>query len=193
MGTIKSKQLLEGRFIGFGEKEETKPKYLQLATKEGEKSIKLPKKLQNSVSGLLTPGDWLQVGVKQTINPKKGEVKLKAKYLLPSTPGKAVGVFKPTEKPNKKTKDCVMVCQKSSCCKRGAADVSRAISKALEEKGLAGEIAIKGTGCMNQCKKGPCVVFMPDKSRYIQVKSKQIPELVEKHFANKLESAKVSR
>jgi (2Fe-2S) ferredoxin len=39
---------------------------------------------------------------------------------------------------------------------------------------------------MKQCKTGPCVVFMPDKSRYTGVAPKEVSTLVEKHFAAKL-------
>ena len=85
-----------------------------------------------------------------------------------------------------KTKACVMVCQKSSCRKRGADQVCQAVTESLREHGLEEQVAIKGTGCMKQCKQGPCVVFMPDKSRYIQVEPQQIDRLVEKHFAAKL-------
>lgn len=85
-----------------------------------------------------------------------------------------------------------MVCQKSSCRKRGAADVSQAINATLDAKGLTDEIAIKGTGCMKQCKKGPCAVFMPDKERYVKMKPKQVPELIEKHFPAKLQPEAVS-
>jgi (2Fe-2S) ferredoxin len=85
-----------------------------------------------------------------------------------------------------KTKACVMVCQKSSCRKRGADAVCHAVTESLREHGLEEQVAIKGTGCMKQCKQGPCVVFMPDKSRYIKVEPQQIDRLVEKHFAAKL-------
>ncbi len=85
-----------------------------------------------------------------------------------------------------KSKACVMVCQKSSCRKRGADAVCQALTESLQEHGLEDQVAIKGTGCMKQCKQGPCVVFMPDKSRYIGVETGQIDKLVEKHFAAKL-------
>ena len=84
------------------------------------------------------------------------------------------------------TKTCVMVCQKSSCRKRGADQVCQAITESLRDRGLEEQIAIKPTGCMKQCKQGPCVVFMPDKSRYIGVSPNEINQLVEKHFAAKL-------
>lgn len=186
---VKTKRLFEGRFIGFVGKVDKKPKQMQIATKDGEQYLKLSKDLRKTARDLLTPGDWIQAQVIQTVNRKKGKVKLKAKTLTPAIPAQPPTVFKPVEKPKKKTKACVMVCQKSSCRKRGAADVSSAIAATLEDQGLKDEVAIKGTGCMKQCKKGPCVVFMPDKNRYVKVKPKQVPELIEKHFADKLQEA----
>lgn len=85
-----------------------------------------------------------------------------------------------------KAKACVMVCQKSSCRKRGADAVCQALTETLRDRGLEDQIAIKGTGCMKQCKQGPCVIFMPDKSRYTGIAPQEIPTLVEKHFPAKL-------
>lgn len=85
-----------------------------------------------------------------------------------------------------KGKACVMVCQKSSCRKRGADQVCQALTQSLHDHGLEEQVAIKGTGCMKQCKQGPCVVVMPDKSRYTGLAPQEIPKLVEKHFAAKL-------
>lgn len=85
-----------------------------------------------------------------------------------------------------KGKACVMVCQKSSCRKRGADQVCQALTESLHDHGLEDQVAIKGTGCMKQCKQGPCVVVMPDKSRYTGLTPQEIPKLVEKHFTAKL-------
>ncbi|HBY80813.1 MAG TPA: NADH:ubiquinone oxidoreductase, partial [Cyanobacteria bacterium UBA11148] len=85
-----------------------------------------------------------------------------------------------------KPKASVILCQKSSCRKRGAAEVHQAVIESLGDRGLGEQVAIKDTGCMKQCKYGPCMVFMPDKSRYTEVRAKDVPMLVEKHFASKL-------
>jgi (2Fe-2S) ferredoxin len=60
------------------------------------------------------------------------------------------------------------------------------VTASLRDRGLEDQVAIKGTGCMKQCKSGPCVVFMPDKSRYTGVAVKEVQILVEKHFTAKL-------
>jgi (2Fe-2S) ferredoxin len=103
---------------------------------------------------------------------------------LPITPSPTPPLYSKPAAPQ--TKACIMVCQKSSCRKRGADEVCQAITESLGDRGLEDQVAIKGTGCMKQCKQGPCVVFMPDKSRYTGIAPQEIPKLVDKHFAAKL-------
>ena len=183
-----SKFTLEGRFIGFVGDPEKRPKRLRLFAAEGEHYIKLSKDLRRSLPEILVPGDWIEISGKKTFKGKSGKLKLKAERVQQAAPGKSEGVFQPQVAPQK-TKDCIMVCQKSSCCKRGAKEVFQAVNDSLQKYGLQEQVAAKGTGCMKQCKKGPCVVFMPDKSRYINTEPKNIPMLIEKHFAAKLKPA----
>ncbi len=176
---------LEGRFVSFVGDVEEKPKRMRVATAEGERYIKLSKELRSSLREVLEPGAWLQIYGEQKLKYKTGELKLKAWQvrLRPSTEPQRV--FQPPITAPK-TKACVMVCQKSSCRKRGAGEVCKAVSDSLRDRGLEDRVAIKVTGCMKQCKSGPCVVVMPDKSRYTAVAPKQIPTLIEKHFTAKL-------
>ncbi|HBB33451.1 MAG TPA: NADH:ubiquinone oxidoreductase [Cyanobacteria bacterium UBA8803] len=175
---------LEGRLVRLVGKDEGKPKRLLVATAEGECCIKLSKYLRRPLAEVLRPGDWLEIAGEQKYKYKTGELKLKAfqvnlkarvkpeelEKLLPSA------VTAPV-------KSSVILCQKSSCRQRGAALVNRAMRESLRDRGLEDQVAIKETGCMKQCKQGPCMVFMPDKARYTQVEPKQVPMLVEKHFA----------
>lgn len=205
MGKLKLKTTvspfhLEGRFIGFVGDVEEKPKRLRVATPEGEKYIKLAKDLRKTIREVLQPGDWVRISGKQKYKPKSGKLKLKAKQVQPTAPHRQPNVFQPpavtpestppkaTTPKDKKTKDCILVCQKSSCRKRGAGEVCQAVAQSLSDRGLDDRVAIKGTGCMKECKKGPNVIFMPDKSHYTKVDPQDIPELVEKHFAEKLQS-----
>lgn len=180
-----SRFCLEGRFVGFVGNLEEKPKRLRIATAEGERYIKLSKELRGMLSEVLHPGDWVEVSGEQKRKDKTGELKLKAYQVRTTAPIRQDKVFQPPVAAPK-TKACIMVCQKSSCRKRGAGDVCRAVTETLRDRGLEGQVAIKGTGCMKECKKGPCVVFMPDKSRYLGVAPKEVSQLVEKHFAAKL-------
>ncbi|AFZ21113.1 (2Fe-2S) ferredoxin domain-containing protein [Allocoleopsis franciscana] len=205
---------LEGRFIGFVGDVEEKPKRIRVATAEGERYIKLSKELRYSMRGVLQPGDWVEIFGELKLKDKTGELKLKASRLKVTAPALKGLVKEDTEEPGAlatrgkkaqnsstnssqnlnhkpstpapKGKACVMVCQKSSCRKRGADKVCQALTESLHDHGLEDQVAIKGTGCMKQCKQGPCVVVMPDKSRYTGLAPQEIPKLVEKHFAAKL-------
>ncbi|MGB7439624.1 MAG: (2Fe-2S) ferredoxin domain-containing protein [Coleofasciculaceae cyanobacterium] len=189
-----SKFFLEGRFIRFVSESGEKPKRILVETLEGERSIKLSKELREELGETLQPGDLIEISGKQKIKNgitqqklKAYEVKLKVserqQRRLPPSPNTAKTKATPKGK-----KACVMVCQKSSCRKRGASDVCQAVTESLQERGLENHVIIQTTGCMKQCKKGPVMVLMPDKSLYTKVASDHVGRLVEKHFACKLKS-----
>jgi (2Fe-2S) ferredoxin len=175
---------LEGRFIGFVGDIEKYPKRLQVATATGDRYIKLSKHLRSSIREVLQPGDWVQILGEQKLK-KTGELKLKAFEVKPKALAKPPSIS-PCSIATPKTKACVMVCQKSSCRKRGAQEVAQAVQESLCDRGLEDQVTIKDTGCMKQCKQGPCVVFMPNKSRYTGVTPKQVDVLVDQHFTAKL-------
>lgn len=166
---------IEGRFLSF-EFEDGYIKYLRLATSEGECCIKLCKELRFSFELRLIPGDWLQILGEKKLNRKTGKVKLKAERVIPATASNEQINVQP------KTKANILVCQKSSCMKRGGTEVCHALEVALSDRGLENQVAIKGTGCLKQCKAGPNLV-MPDKTRYTQIQAAKIPEVIDKHFA----------
>lgn len=174
--------------MGFVGKEQDKPKRLELKTPIGEYCIKISKNLRSSLAEVLQPGDWIEIAGEHKYYYKTGEAKLKADWvklkarveldgkervLLPSVTGL-------------QNQGSVMLCQKSSCRKRGAAFLGEALKESLCDRGLADHVKIKDTGCMKQCEQGPCMVFLPDKARYTKVKSKDVSMLVEKHFTAKL-------
>lgn len=192
---------LEGRAIAVAGKKLDAPKYLRLATATGEWEIKLAKEVRESVATLV-PGSWVSVSGSQKFEMKKGKYKLKAYEVeaiaptqtpqaLESAPQERAAIAPiPTSEgsesaptPKHKSRDAILVCQKSSCCKRGGKEVFRALGASLEARGLQNEVTLKATGCMGQCKKGPCVVFKADKERYLRVTPEQAADLVEKHCA----------
>lgn len=189
MGKHKESQVssfsLEGRFSGFISEFGKPPKRIQVVTSKGEHLIKLSKELRVQLYGVLQPGDWVQIFGEQKSKDKTGEVKLKA-FQVKLTVSQKLETSAPPPLTESKTKPCVMVCQKSTCRQKGAGEVCQAISQELRDRGLDDQVAIKETGCMKQCKKGPCVVFMPDKSRYTGVAPSAVSMLIEKHFAAKL-------
>ncbi len=174
---------IEGRFLGF-ESEDGDTKYLMLATSEGECGIKLCKKLRASSDFHLTSGDWVQVMGEKKLNPKTGKLKLKAERVIPPATHPLAETSLPPKAKSAKTKASILVCQKSSCMKRGGKAVCQALETALGDRGLADQVAIKGTGCLKQCSSGPNLVVMPNKTRYSRIKPAQIPAMLEKHFTS---------
>ncbi len=186
MSKFKSKQVsefsLEGRFLGFVFEDGYKLKGLRLASSEGECWIKLCKELRADFELRLIPGDWVQVVGEKKLNLKTGLFKLKAEQVIPAATGGHPEVVPPVKAKPASAKASVLVCQKSSCMKRGGKAVCQALEAALSERGLEDQVTIKGTGCLKQCKAGPNLVVMPDKSRYSRIQAAQIPSLLDKHF-----------
>ncbi|MBW4568891.1 MAG: (2Fe-2S) ferredoxin domain-containing protein [Tolypothrix carrinoi HA7290-LM1] len=196
---------LEGRFLDFAIKDGYKLKGLLLATAEGECYVKLAKDLRAAFNLQLPKGTWLQVVGEKTLDLKTGEVKLKASRVMAAggdggqggqggqggrlgdkgDRGEGVGVSSLAESKGKSAKATILVCQKSDCMKRGGDGVCRALESALSDRSLSNEVTIKGTGCMKNCKAGPNLV-MPDKTRYSRIQEKQVPALIDKHFADKI-------
>ncbi|MEA5594322.1 (2Fe-2S) ferredoxin domain-containing protein [Rivularia sp. UHCC 0363] len=180
---------LEGRFLEFVIKDGYKLKGLLIATSEGKRYIKLAKHLRDAFDLRLPPGTWLQVVGEKKYDTESGEVKLKAERIMAARRSveikeevKTIATEKPEEKSTKK--NTILVCQKSSCMKRGGQKLCQAIAASISERGLEDQVAIKGTGCMKKCKAGPNLI-MPDKTRYSKIQASQVSTLMEKHFGTK--------
>ncbi|MBU7585669.1 MAG: (2Fe-2S) ferredoxin domain-containing protein [Nostoc sp. TH1S01] len=198
MGIIYSQEItefcLEGRFIDFVIKDGYKLKGLKLETLEGECYVKLAKPLRAAFDWRLPKGTWLQVvGIKK-YDDKKSEFTLKAERVMAASsdlgrvatsttlqepPATTAAKAKPA-----KTKQTILMCQKSDCWKRGGKEVCQAFEAALSDRDLEDQVTIKGTGCMKNCKAGPNIV-MPDKTRYSRIQTSQVAPLIDKHFADK--------
>lgn len=178
---------IEGRFLGFEIEDGYKLKRLRLGTAEGEQSIKLSKDLKAKLRWDLTPGAWFEVAGEKKVDPKTGKLKLKASRIAPVVPKNydtnrpgVVDLNAKVSAPAKKNAQ-ILVCQKSDCMKRGGKAVCQALAESLRDRGLDDQVAIKGTGCMKQCKAGPNIV-MPDKTRYSRIDAEEIPDIIDKHF-----------
>ena len=186
MSKLKSKFSLVGQFQGFI-LDGSRVKFLKLASGEREYKVKLSKEIRHSAYLAAYPGCWLAVKGKK--ESKSGKVKFEAKsFKLVEAPNSAgvhpVMVPQPPVVKTKKPKDSILVCQKSSCWKRGGEEVCQAIKDSLSDRNLDEQVRVKLTGCLKKCKKGPNIVMMPDKALYSKVKAKQVPTLVEEHFVN---------
>ncbi|NES81549.1 MAG: (2Fe-2S) ferredoxin domain-containing protein [Moorea sp. SIO2B7] len=175
-----------GQLLGFVIKDGYKIKYLRITISEREYWIKPSKEIRSSLDPAIVPGCWVEVSGTRKLCMKTGKLKLKADSvgLAAITQDSQPQVFAP--KPEKiKKKASILVCQKSSCRKRGGTAVCQMLEESLRDRGLREKVKIKTTGCLKQCKKGPNLVMMPDKARYSNVRPQQIPALIDKHIAGK--------
>jgi (2Fe-2S) ferredoxin len=177
---------LEGRFLGFLAKDGYKIKYLRLSTPSGVYTIKLSKDLRRSLPPEIAIGVWLRVSGRQK-REDTGILKLKAEYVVQTAvpnsvlPAAEAVSAKPEAPAVHLTQACILVCQKSDCCKRGGRAIMAALEAELGDRALTGAVAIKGTGCMKRCKVGPNII-MPDKTRYTQIRPADVPAILDKHF-----------
>ncbi|MEO1351082.1 MAG: (2Fe-2S) ferredoxin domain-containing protein [Cyanobacteria bacterium J06635_15] len=185
---------LEGQFLGFAPGPKSPFKYLQLATVEGLTTIKLGKSLRLMMFRYLSPGDNIRVVGRQKLDKKTGETCFKAEEVMKLSTGAGsvlpvqIGANSTTPvaaSPPRpaKTKAKVLVCQKSSCRKRGSRVVCDRLEAAIAQQGLTDQVKIVQTGCMDRCKVGPNVVFMPNKARHSRVSPDAIAALINQHYS----------
>ncbi|MGD2179836.1 (2Fe-2S) ferredoxin domain-containing protein [Lusitaniella coriacea] len=172
-----------GQLLDFVIKDGYKIKYLRLAVAEREYWIKPNKELRKNLDPKIVPGCWLAVSGIRKVSKKTGKTKLKADFIELAEVLNSSDSIASSPQVSDKTppKVKILVCQKSDCRKRGGRAVCQAIEDNLRDRGLRDRVAIKTTGCLKQCKKGPNLVVMPDKARYSKISPQEIPALIEKH------------
>jgi NADH:ubiquinone oxidoreductase subunit E len=176
---------LEGRFLDFVIKDGYKLKGLLLGTSEGECYIKLAKHLRSAFDLRLPQGTWLQVVGTKQYNAKKDQLTLVAEQVMAANSNTGIVVEQSLAKTKKSKVQTIIICQKSDCMQRGSKALCQALEFELKNNGLENSVAIKGTGCMKNCKSGPNLV-MPDKTRYSKIKAEQVPVLINKHFSGEI-------
>jgi NADH-quinone oxidoreductase subunit F len=82
----------------------------------------------------------------------------------------------------KTTRSHVLVCAGAGCVASGALEISAALRKALEAKGLGEEVQVVETGCLGPCAAGPVAVVYPDGVFYQRLKLEDVDALVEEHL-----------
>lgn len=181
-----------GKFLGYVFKDGYKIKRLNIATENGEYSIKMTKLARASLRQTLLPGDQIQVGGWQKFDRAKNALKFKAYWIQPletiAQLELAVSTPQPTDSKSRPSKQSILVCQKSSCLKRGGKAICGAIEQALSDRGLEDQVTLKSTGCMKACGKVP-VVMMPEKTRYTKLDPKDVGTLIDEHFTPVVEPA----
>ena len=151
---------IEGKFVGLLSKKRQKNNYLQLQIESGDVEIKLPKNLRaQTIENLIFGGDIRVVGVSK-LHQKTRKIKLKAHEIL--------SIFDDNNQqqinPGNKAK--ILVCQKSSCRKRGGKGLLSEIEKTLCDRGLQELVDIEHTGCLKHCHGAPSCVFQVGKKKY---------------------------
>ena len=150
-------------------------KYLSLSTLETEYLIAVAKSLQNNLAQHLKPGCKLKVTGMQKSRLDREQIEYKAYRIeLLAEPASTQTAIARTQN---KLKAKVLVCQGSSCSKKGGQAIYQALQTELQSQGMGEKVEIRTTGCMKQCKQAPCLV-MPVRNSYSRVKPQQISQLV---------------
>ena len=177
-----------------------KIKYLSLSTPEEDYLIAVAK--QKALSKYLKPGCHLKVTGMRKYKLHQGVVEYKAYNIellqeqdtshkaMPSYEVCSSRETRPTQLrasarlapiATNQTKAKILVCQGSSCGKKGGQTICQILQTELTANGITNEVKIQTTGCLKQCKQAP-VLMMPGKKRYSKVKPEQVSKLVAKHF-----------
>ena len=198
---------LDGKFLEFVPGRKSPFKFLRLATTGGVVMIILRKALRHMLFRDLAPGTEIRVAGRQTLDADTGEWSLKADEVVVLVPQQAkvstsvstistpTATLPPpeviqtprkvtTQKKQQPPKQRILVCQNSSCRKRGSQAVGRCLEAAIANQNLTGQVAVVSTGCMDRCKAGPNVVMMPDKAKYKKVSPKAAAEMVRQHYGS---------
>jgi NADH-quinone oxidoreductase subunit F len=76
----------------------------------------------------------------------------------------------------------LLICGGTGCHASGSLTVKKALVEELDKRGLAEEIKLVETGCNGFCAQGPIMVVYPEGIVYMQIKTEDVPELVEEHL-----------
>ena len=82
-------------------------------------------------------------------------------------------------------KPCITLCSGTACHATGSKDVAAAFEQEFKINGLSSEINFRRTGCHGFCEKGPIVVIDPEEICYLQVKPKDVPEIISQTIKEK--------
>ncbi len=192
------------QFLGWGD-DLTPHRSIKLATASGLQTVKVAKSLRSQIQDW-QPGISLHLLTKQRINLTTGETSIKVKQLLtrPSididlhslvvaTENTLPVIDRPIELPA--TTGIVtpiaeiLVCQGSSCRRRGSEGICRSMQAYLEQHDLTDRVEIKPVKCLHQCKAAPHAIFtsstvagVPERTHYRQLQQYQLKAILAKHF-----------
>ena len=77
-----------------------------------------------------------------------------------------------------RAKTLITICAGTGCLAWGADSLVRGFQKEVKRRGLGEKVEVKGTGCHGFCERGPLVVIRPEMICYVNVRGKDIPEII---------------
>ena len=177
-----------GQFNGVILKDGDKIKYVRIEIASQEYWVKLPKELSQSFDPNLVVGSWLEITGTQSLDRKKGIVKIKASSFCKTNPPNIsanLGVAIPISDNKQKKPACILICQKSDCWQHGGKEVYQHLERGLRDRGLSDRVQIQKTGCQKQCSQAPNLVIMPEKQKHRYVKPSQVDSLLNQYFGDR--------
>jgi len=78
----------------------------------------------------------------------------------------------------------LMICGGTGCHATGSIKVKQALLDEIEKRQLSDKVKVIETGCNGFCALGPLLVVQPQGIFYVQLKSEDIPELIEEQIIN---------
>jgi NADH-quinone oxidoreductase subunit F len=76
----------------------------------------------------------------------------------------------------------IMVCGGTGCHASDSPQIVELLEKELQQRGLSTQVKVLQTGCFGFCEKGPILEIHPDRTLYLEVSTKDVPDIVEEHF-----------
>ena len=73
---------------------------------------------------------------------------------------------------------CVTICSGTGCRAYASETLSTAFEEEIKKQGLEDKVDLKTTGCHGFCEKGPLVVILPGEICYVQVKPKDVAQII---------------
>ena len=70
------------------------------------------------------------------------------------------------------------------CSDKGASELKSSLDTMLEDYELGKQVEVVEVSCLKQCLTGISLLVLPDKTYYGQVKSTDLPRIIEEHLIN---------
>ena len=76
----------------------------------------------------------------------------------------------------------IRICRGTGCNSLNAGEIYETLTKLIHDDDLSQIISIKSTGCHGFCQVGPTIMIDPDKVLYVNLKAKNVKDIVEQHL-----------